>query len=346
MKKLAIILVSLVAALPAFSGNPDRAGAAGADQLLITPWTRTLGLQASNVASAIGAESIFTNVAGLALIGKTDLLFSTTDYLQSADITVASLALGQRVGESSVIGITVTSMDFGDIDITTTDNPEGGIGTFAPNMTNVGVSYAKAFSNSIYGGITFRYFQESIANVSGSGLAFDAGIRYITGPRDNIRIGIALKNVGPAYDYGGDALAVENNDPSGNPRTFFERTSGAELPALISIGAAYDFQLAEKHMLTANGSFISNSFSTDDFVLGLEYSFNNRFQIRGSYLSERKGNDLESNFDRINASTGLAAGASITVPMNKDGGFLSIDYGYKVTEPFGGIQSIGLNLSL
>ncbi|MGB0165605.1 MAG: PorV/PorQ family protein [Luteibaculum sp.] len=328
----------------AFAGNPDRAGSAGADQLLVNPWARTLGLQSSNIASSLGSEAIFTNVAGLALTPKTDILFSTTDYLQGSGIAVAALGFGQRVGESSVIGVSVVSMNFGDIDITTVDRPEEDNGVFSPNMTNIGLSYAKAFSNSIYGGITFRFFSESIANVRGSGMAFDAGIRYITGPKDNIRIGIALKNVGPSYDYSGDGLAIQAIDDAGQQRTFFERTSGAELPALISIGGAYDFHLAEQHMLTANGNFTSNSFTTDEFAIGLQYEFMSRFQLRASYLTERKGQN--SDLDRINAGTGIAAGASVKLPINKDGGFISIDYGYKATNPFGGIQSIGLNLSL
>jgi hypothetical protein len=36
-------------------------------------------------------------------------------------------------------------MNFGDIDVTTESNPEGNIGTFSPNFTNIGFSYAKEF---------------------------------------------------------------------------------------------------------------------------------------------------------------------------------------------------------
>ncbi len=44
-------------------------------------------------------------------------------------------------------------MNFGDIDITTEDLPEGGIGTFSPKLTTINLGYAKEFSNSIYGGL-------------------------------------------------------------------------------------------------------------------------------------------------------------------------------------------------
>ncbi|TXC78811.1 PorV/PorQ family protein [Luteibaculum oceani] len=343
MKKLSIFSAILFSALTAFSGNPDRAGEAGAPQLLVNPWSRSIGLMGSNVASSFGSEAIFTNVAGLAFINNTDILFSTTNYMGGAGIRNAALGFGQKLGESSVIGFNVVSMDFGDITRTTTDQPDGGIGTFSPTMTNIGISYAKAFSNSIYGGITFRFHQESIANTRGSGMAFDAGIRYVTGDRDNVRIGISLKNVGPSYAYEGDGLAVQAEDGSENQRSFFERTAGAELPASINLGFAYDFLLAENHELTFNGSFLSNSFIRDEILTGLEYNFNDRFNLRAGYSLERKSQENKSN---LRAHTGLAVGASIKIPMNSNGSFLSIDYGYQPSNPFDGINSIGLNLSL
>ncbi len=344
MKKLSIFLACVLAGVSAYSGNPDRAGAAGASHLLVNPWARTGGLMGTNVASSLGSEAIFTNVAGMAFTKKTDILFTTTNYLKGSGINVGALGFSQKVGESSVLGLNVVSMGFGDIDITTTDRPEGGNGTFAPTMTNIGFSYAKAFSNSIYGGITFRYHQESIADVSGSGMAFDAGIRYVTGDRDNIRIGIALKNVGPPYRYGGDGVAIEATDDQGNGRTFFERTAGAELPSLIHLGAAYDFLLAEGHDLTINGSYLSNSFSNDQLGGSFEYSFKSLFQVRAGYISETSSDNAQ--FDAPNVRTGLSFGASVGLPINKNGGVIGIDYSYQATQRFDGIQSIGLNITL
>ena len=55
-----------------------------------------------------------------------------------------------------MMGMGVMSMNFGDIEITTVDMPDGGIGTFSPRFMNIGVSYAHIFSNSIQGGATIR----------------------------------------------------------------------------------------------------------------------------------------------------------------------------------------------
>ena len=79
------------------------------------------------------------------------------------------------------MGINVSSMKFGDIDRTTEAQPDGGIGTFAPQFLTIGFSYAKEFSNSIYGGMSVRMISESINDVKAQGVVVDAGIQYITG---------------------------------------------------------------------------------------------------------------------------------------------------------------------
>ncbi len=70
------------------------------------------------------------------------------------------------------------SLDFGDIEITTNDLPEPVLGTYSPQYLNIGISYAKAFSNSIYGGVNFKIINEKISNVGAQGVAIDAGIQY------------------------------------------------------------------------------------------------------------------------------------------------------------------------
>ena len=88
-------------------------------------------------------------------------------------------------------------MNFGEVEITTTSSPEGGLGVFKPSYLNINLAYAKAFSNSIYGGLNVKLISESIEDASAMGIAIDAGIQYVTGEQDQIKFGVALKNVGP-----------------------------------------------------------------------------------------------------------------------------------------------------
>lgn len=327
-----------------YAGNPDRAGSSGGVQLLVNPWARSSGLANAGTASITGAESIFSNVAGLAFTRKTEVMFNNTNYLIGSNMSLNAFGFSQRVGESGVLGVSVNTMGFGDVEVTTTNSPDGGIGTYRLAYSNIGVSYAKSFSNSIYGGITLRLLSERTATVGAQGVAFDAGIRYITGKRENVRFGIALKNVGPPIFYKGDGLAAEV-DQNGRPYTLVQRSDKFELPSQLNIGLAYDFLFGETIKLTANGNYTSNSFTKDQYMLGLDLSLKERIAVRAGYMVEEKGKSQY--FQGVtNAWTGLGAGFSVMLPINKDGGSFSVDYSYRSTNPFNGIHTIGGRLNL
>jgi hypothetical protein len=55
------------------------------------------------------------------------------------------------------------SMNLGDIEVTTVESPEGGLGTFNPKFSTIGISYAKEFSNSIYGGVVLKIISGGIS---------------------------------------------------------------------------------------------------------------------------------------------------------------------------------------
>jgi len=333
-----------------FAGNPDRAGEAGATELLINPWARSSGWGSAGSASVRGLEAIFLNVAGTAGVKKTEAGFSHTQYLQGSGISINTAGLAQKLGETGALTIALSSFDFGDIERTTEDLPEGGMGTFSPQYLNLTLAYAKVFSNSIYGGMAIKIIDERIDNVGARGMALDAGIQYVTGSNedhDNVKFGIVLKNVGSQMKYEGDGISTRvlvspSNLPS-YPMTIEQRTNNFEIPSLVNIGLSYDFALAKNHLLTAAGNFTSNSFTNDQFSLGLEYGFMKRFLIRGAYTFE---DDIADDLLTMTAFTGFSGGVSFDIPLGKTGKTFCIDYSYRATDPFDGTHSFGARVSL
>jgi hypothetical protein len=346
---LSVLSASMIAGgYPSFAGNEDRAGQAGATELLINPWTRSSGWGGVNVANARGIDAQFNNVAGLAFTKKTDIQFSYTDWMKGSDIKINALGIAQKVGETGVLGLTVMSMNFGDIQVTTADQPEGGLGSYKPQFINIGLSYAKSFSNSIYGGMTLRIISESISDAKAQGVAFDAGIQYVTGfnkAKDDLKFGISLKNVGTPMRFTGNGLSFRGDPPvEGEYQLTIEsRTERFELPSLVNIGASYDYRPAEMHRITGALAFTSNSFTYDQFGAGIEYSFKEMFSIRGGYVYEQ---DQQSDEDRLTALTGLNAGVSVDLPLGKGGKKFGIDYSFRSTEFFDGAHSIGARIML
>lgn len=327
-----------------WAGNKDRAGEAGASELLINPWARSSGWGGANTASVRGLEAMFGNVAGVAFTNGTELIFSNTQWLQGSEISINSFGFTQKVSETGVLGITIMSMRFGDIPITTVAIPEGGIGTFAPSYMNIGISYAKAFSNSIYGGFNIKIISQSIADMSAQGVAIDAGIQYVTGDMENIKFGITLKNIGPTMQFSGDGLAIRTLLPGqDNQFTVEQRSAEYEMPSQLIIGAAYDFLISEDHTLTFAGNFISNSFFKDQFSGGLEYALRNYLMLRAGYTYE---DGITTKADRTTAFTGPSAGLTVQVPLNKEkGSIFAVDYSYRDTDPWSGTHSISARLT-
>jgi len=329
------------------AGNPDRQGESGAAQLLMNPWARSAGLHGLNTANVYGVEAMRINVAGLCRIDKTQMVVSHTRYLEGTDISFNAFGVAQRVGKRGAFGINVMAIDVGDIVTTTTSQPEGTGGTFSPSLFNLGLSYSHLFENKVSVGLAFRFVSESIADVSASSFAIDAGVQYVSGPQDNFKIGVSLRNVGSPMTFEGQGLSetVENPEGGGYNLTYFQRAQKYELPSMLGIGASYDFVVNPKNRLTLMGNFVANSFSQDNIGGGVEYAFNNMFMLRAGYRYEF-GSTSEGG-EKAPLYSGLSAGVSVEVPLKKgSNNKFGIDYAYRDTELFNGTHTIAIRFDL
>ncbi|MCZ2356365.1 MAG: PorV/PorQ family protein [Bacteroidia bacterium] len=335
------------------AGNPERSGQAGATQLLINPYARSGGFHGLNVANGTGAEGYYYNPAAFAHVRRTELLFSHTRYLVGTDININAFGFGQKFRKGGVIGLSVVSFDLGKFERTTIDNPDGGLGYFSPTFLNLGLTYANAFAaDRIFVGFTVKLVHEAIPDASASGVAFDAGVQYRS-ENGKWKVGTALRNVGPEMGYKGDGLntrAALGGSQSTYSNSVSTRAATFQLPATLSLSTSYDFVFAEDHTITPLVTFISNSFSKDQFGLGLEYRFKTYLMLRGAYLYE---NGITSSENRTTVYTGLAAGISTEIPFKASKSAaedapkssFGVDYSYRATNPFQGVHTFGVRLN-
>jgi hypothetical protein len=361
IKPLILLSSGIFWVIPALAGNPERVGQAGATQLLINPFARSSGMFGLNVANSYGIESIINNPAGLAHTLKTEVTFAHTRWL--ADIGINTIGVGQKLGKSGgVLGLYVSAFSFGDIPITTIDNPDGGIGFYSPTFMNLGVSYAKSMvQDRIYVGATIKLISESLPNVSATGIAFDAGAQY-KDKKDRVQLGVALRNVGPEMQYTGDGLSTRAAlGGAGAPFDNQVRIPSAafQIPSQLLIGISYTGRIGKNdtslsyHKLIPMFTFVSNSFSSDQLGLGLEYRFNMKnadiFSVRAAYLYEA---DITSKEESRNAFMGLAFGASFELPLSKfdpdkkSRTTFGLDYSLRPTYFFGAVHTLGIRFNL
>lgn len=346
--KSVVICGALLMSFTGTAGNEDRVGTAGASHLLINPWARSSAIGDAGGASSKGLEASFTNIAGLAFTKKTQIKFNYTNWMgSSAGVALNSAGIAIRISESSAVAVSIQALNYGDIPITTVQNPEGNIGFFSPRANIFNVGYARAFSASISGGINFKVVSESISNLRATGMVIDAGIRYVTGEQEQIKFGISLKNVGTTMKYKGDGL---NNQVtylnSAFTASLEQRTAVFEMPSLLNIAGSYDFIFDEKNKLNISGAFTANSFSYDQFRLGLDYGMTAdkvAFNVRAGYVYEKKITSLEN---RSNALVGPTCGFSVDALVGEKKTALGVEYAARFAGLFGVIHTLGVTLDL
>ena len=356
------------------AGNPDRAGESGAYELLVNGWGRSSGLFSMNSANIKGLESTSVNTAGLSFVKKTEVNVAYTNWLTGSDIHIINAGIAQNIKKKNVIALTFASFNFGNIQRTTTVNPEGGLGTFKPSFLNIGVSYARTFSRSIHAGITVRLVNERISDVSAMGMAIDAGVEYVAGKRDNLHFGVSIRNIGTNMRYTGDGLTMRGLAPQGSYQMSQNlKSEKFGLPSQLNIGIAYDIYIgkakesavtkmgddeedeATKEIIKPNnrvticGNFTSNSVGKDHIGLGAEYSFKEMFMLRVGYRYE-KGMfkaTTQDNTGNTSIFNGLSAGLTFETPLKKDkSSRIGFDYSYRMTRVYSGIHTASVRFVL
>ncbi len=340
-----LLLVFFVFQSVSWAGNPDRQGEAGAYELLMNPWAKSAGLHTMTTANIRGVEALRLNVAGMGRINNLEAMAGYANYLQGTGISMNALGLVTKAGERGAFGLSLMTLDFGEIEVTTTDQPEGTGTTFSPSFFHLALGYSHTFENKISVGLALRLVSESISNASAFGFALDAGVQYVTGEEDNFKFGISLRNVGSPMKFTGEGLSTPAPSPNGGYEiTVSQRSATFELPSMLNIGLSYDFLFSDKHRFTLVGNFTSNSFSQDQLGGGAEYSFNELFMLRAGYKTDL-GNVSEA---EESIYTGLAAGASLELPLNNENKNvrLGIDYSYRNTRLWDGTHNIALRISI
>jgi hypothetical protein len=98
-----------------------------------------------------------------------------------------------------------------------------------------------------------------------------------------------------------------------------------------------------ENRITLAGNFTSNSFSKDQFTLGLEYGFKDIFMLRGGYTYEAGMWDDINTSENTNINSGLSVGISVALPLNKEkGSFIGIDYAFRETVSFSNNHTLGI----
>jgi len=303
MKTLKLVLTSVTMFAVLIGGDESRIGTSGGNQVLVPVGARGIALAGSERVYSSGLESVYWNPAGLARSQSPTVLASSMDLFN--DMGVNYFGASGNFDKLGMLGVTVKSIDMGDIPVTTVEDMDGlGGGTFKPTLTTMGLTYANSFSDRSFFGVTGKIVYESIPRATASALALDIGVQY-TGLAgvEGLGLALVLNNLGTDMHYEGSGLTSQGTTEDGISDFMNRESSYDKLPSTYNMSLSYSVAGAILGM-----TYTSHNFSYDELNLGGEYTLNDMFHLRAGLtspmLEEDSMNDGETLYS-MNFGAGL-----------------------------------------
>ncbi|MFV1883704.1 MAG: PorV/PorQ family protein [Balneola sp.] len=300
--------------------------------LSVSPSARASALSDAVTSIEMGAYSAFYNPAAMA---NTSSEFSATagavQWITDINHNSASFIYQPVDGKFGVFGLNIISVDYGDILATIVDESVGNdkgfldVGTVNPTALAFGFSYANAITEQFSVGANFRYVHQDLGSVTsgtdGSGGytstsysastgVLDFGVLYKTG-FESLNFAMALRNFSPEVSYDDE---------------------NSELPLTFKIGISMDVldltDIEDHSLLVSIDANRPRDFD-EQLLFGLEYTFVNRFMIRGGYGFPKDEEKLSFGFGVRQPFGGLELG---------------VDYSYTQFGVFGEVNRISVQL--
>ncbi|MFZ0391198.1 MAG: PorV/PorQ family protein [Calditrichia bacterium] len=313
----------------------SKTATAAAQFLKIGVGPRAVALGGSFSGLANDASALYWNPAGAVWINGGHFQAMHNEWF--ADINHEFLGLVVPFSPAGSFGLSMISLTAPEMEQTTIEQPDGTGIYFDVQDIAIGLTYSRKLTERFSFGLTGKYVQQRIFNETATTLALDLGGMLRTGFY-GMKLGIAMNNFGGKLRMQGRDLLVSYDDQpglGGNPLTSAAlETQEWPLPTSFRIGLAVDLigpgegfiqREAQRLTLLADGYNVNDAAET--MSLGLEYSWNEYFFLRGGY---RINHDLET----------FSAGTGIQVPLQR--WMLQADYAISSMGDLGYIHRMGL----
>ena len=298
------LLLIFTCALPLYA-DFAKLGTSGA-QFLKIGVGRGTAMGEAFVAIADDASATYWNPSGLGTITKREISIQHNEWI--ADIRHDYLTAALPLGSFGTLGLSVTALTMGKMEITTVDDPnttareDTGTGTyFNASDFAVGISFGRMFTDRLAAGLSIKAVEELIWNMSATGIATDFGIHYNTGFK-GLRIAAAMSNFGADISFSGRGLEYADTPYPDSPLDYGSipvamKTTPYSLPLIFRFGLAFDPISNDASRLTVALDLNHPNDNYETVNLGFEYGYLNTFFLRAGYK-------MYLNMDYVKAMTG------------------------------------------
>ncbi|MCF8266902.1 MAG: PorV/PorQ family protein [Ignavibacteriales bacterium] len=317
MKKKIILLMIIFSA--AVFGQ-SKVGSTAAPFLNIGIGPRAVSMGGAFVATANDATSLYWNPAGAARLNGNSVYFSHSQWF--VDIAYNWAGLVFQLGDLGTMGLSLTYLDYGDIEVTTLAAQDGTGEFYNPSDLSLAFTYAYNLTDRFAIGGNVKYIRQTIWNSSASSVALDIGVLFQSDIY-GLRIGSSITNFGSDMQIDGKDLYVQHDiDPqqSGNNDEILAKlnTDKYPIPLTFRVGIAMDLLNYEDHLFTIGVDALHPNDNDESLNIGAEYNIFRTVSLRAGYKSLFLDNSEE----------GLTLGFGISYDLMPGFG-LQVDYAYQ-----------------
>lgn len=315
------------------AGTIKSQGQGGAAQLLIPVGASNIASSEANGATVTGVEALFLNPAGVAGMSRGfQGTVSSMNYIAGIDITYAGIVT--NLGKLGSFGISLKSLDFGSIAVTTAENTEGTGEMFSPNFQTLTATYAKKFADRVRFGTSFKFVSEKIINTKASGLAIDMGVQYQFAELP-LSVGVTLSNLGNRMEYHGpdleQTITPEGAQSGASVERFRVKSEAFDMPAKLNMAITY-VPIPGLNIMYA---FTNNAFAANTQSFAAKYSIGPAWVTGGT--SMRLVNDIKP--------ADMSASVWDEAESEASDNLFGVTFGAGVKWPVGGMN-LGLSYSM
>ncbi len=331
------MLLLAVGLLSADAFAQSRTGTTAATFLTLGTGAKGQSLGHAYTALARGGDALFWNPAGAAIPyegSRGSVVLSHHEWL--ADINYNAAGVVVPVMGSAVVGLSVASLDYGDMDVRTVTFPEGTGETFSSSDLSLGLTYAQPLTPSFYFGGSVKYIRQQIRDMSANAVAFDFGFVLQTQYFRGVQLAASIQNFGGKMQMGGVNgqvfVDIDDGNSGNNPNipARIEMDSW-DLPLFFKFGIAVPVYEANGLRLMA----VADANQSNDNNLNGDVGGEMHYGNRTFNLSLRAGyKDLA--LDNVDSHFTFGGGLDLRVTGVRFG----FDYAYTPFELLGDTQMI------
>jgi opacity protein-like surface antigen len=280
---LMLILILLSAIVNVFAQS--KTGTTIGQFLKIEPSARAAAM--GNAYSSLSGEAsaVFFNPASLGRLQNNDVQFTHNNWIADIAYNYANVSL--HLSEIGTLALQVTSLNSGEIDVRTVEQPLGTGEKYSVSNFAIGAGYGLMLTDRVSVGVVINYFQEKIWHSSLEGFAMNFGVQYQV-EENGLTLGASVSNFGPRASYNGRDLFIDYDfDPKvygDNDQLPAElRTDAYQLPTLFRAGISYPINIGSSNKILLAADAIHPNDNDEKVNVGAEWTFLENFSIRGGY---------------------------------------------------------------